>query len=466
MIQKITLPKLGDTVETSTIENWLKKEGDAVAVGDILCEITTDKATLEVESFYRGTLLRIVAPTGKELPVGALIAVLGDPGEKIPDEVLAEAGAVAAKAKSAVKPGATETSPATSAFTRQAMADKSAAGSIEAAPVAAATGRLVASPRARRLAGGLGVAIETIRGTGPGGRIVEADVEAAAKVAPTVRATPLARKLAAQKGVDLATLAAPGRKVTKEDVLRAKATPEAAAGAAAQPCAAPTSGQVIPLSLMRRIIAERMLESKRTMPCYYLEMDADMTDLAALRAELNAGRESGKITFNDFVLKACGQALRAFPVVNRRWVEGGIERRGEASVGLAVSLDEGLIVPVVRDVDRKPLRQISEEAADLVERARSKKLKPGDYRGGCMTVTNLGMYSVRSFAPITNPGESAILGLGVIEDRVVCRQGCMRIRQMMTLTLAADHRLVDGAVGAQFLEMIRDLLEAPQKLVE
>jgi pyruvate dehydrogenase E2 component (dihydrolipoamide acetyltransferase) len=147
-------------------------------------------------------------------------------------------------------------------------------------------------------------------------------------------------------------------------------------------------------------------------------------------------------------------------------VEGGIERRSEASVGLAVSLDEGLIVPVVRDVDRKPLRQISQEAADLVERARSRKLKPAEYQGGCMTLTNLGMYSVRSFIPIINLGESAILGLGVIEDRVVCQQGCMRIRQIMTLTLAADHRLVDGAVGAQFLEMIRDLLEAPQKLAE
>ena len=446
MIQKITLPKLGETVETSTIEKWLKKEGDAVAVGDILCEITTDKATLEVESYHRGTLLKIVAPTGKELPVGTLIAIIGGPGEKIPDEVLAEA---------VTKPGSG--SPAASV----AGSTASATGSIEAAPVAAATGRLVASPRARRLAKELGVAIETIRGTGPGGRIVEADVEAAAKAAPSVKATPLARQVAAMKGVDLAAVQGAGHagKVLKEDVLRAAAGPQHEA-----PKAAP--GQVIPLSPIRRIIAERMLESKRTMPCYYLQMDADMTDLAALRTKLNAGRKDGKITFNDFVLKACGMALRAFPVVNSRWVEGGIERRGEASVGLAVSLDEGLIVPVVRDVDRKPLRQISQEAADLVERARSKKLKPGDYRGGCMTVTNLGMYSVRSFVPITSPGESAILGLGVIEDRVVCQQGCMRIRQIITLTLAADHRLVDGTVGAQFLEMIRDLLEAPQRLTE
>jgi pyruvate dehydrogenase E2 component (dihydrolipoamide acetyltransferase) len=442
MIQKITLPKLGETVETSTIEKWLKKEGDAVAVGDILCEITTDKATLEVESYHRGTLLKIVAPTGKELPVGTLIAIMGGPGEKIPDEVLAEAAAAAPASKAAPAAAQAPTGP-------MSAAERPAGGPV------------VASPRARRLAKELGVAIEKVKGTGPGGRIVEADVEAAAKAAPSVKATPLARKVAAMKGVDLAAVQGAGHagKVLKEDVLRAAAGPQHEA-----PKAAP--GQVIPLSPMRRIIAERMLESKRTIPCYYLEMDADMTDLAALRTKLNAGRKDGKITFNDFVLKACGLALRAFPVVNSRWVEGGIERRSEASVGLAVSLDEGLIVPVVRDLDRKPLRQISQEAADLVERARSRKLKPAEYQGGCMTLTNLGMYSVRNFIPIINLGESAILGLGVIEDRVVCQQGCMRIRQIMTLTLAMDHRLVDGAVGAQFLEMIRDLLEAPQKWVE
>ena len=442
MIQKITLPKLGETVETSTIEKWLKKEGDAVAVGDILCEITTDKATLEVESYHRGTLLKIVAPTGKELPVGALIAILGGPGEKIPDEVLAEAAAAAPAAKAAT------------------AAAQAPAGPMPAAERPAG-GPVTASPRARRLARELGVAIEQVKGTGPGGRIVEADVKAAANLAPTVKATPLARKVAAVKGVNLVAVqgAGPGGKVLKEDVLRTAAGSQAEATKAAP-------GRVIPLSPMRRIIAERMLQSKRTIPCYYLQMDADMTDLAALRAEMNAERKDGKITFNDFVLKACGMALKAFPAVNSRWVEGGIERRGEASVGLAVSLDEGLIVPVIRNVDRKPLRQVSRETADLVQRARSKKLKPDEYQGGSMTITNLGMYSVRSFIPITSPGESAILGLGVIEDRVVCRQGGMRIRQMMTLTLAMDHRVADGTVGAQFLEMVRDLLEAPQKLAE
>jgi pyruvate dehydrogenase E2 component (dihydrolipoamide acetyltransferase) len=173
-----------------------------------------------------------------------------------------------------------------------------------------------------------------------------------------------------------------------------------------------------------------------------------------------------KISFNDFVLKACAVALRTLPVVNSRWVEGGIQRRGEVHIGFAVGLDDGLIVPVVRDVDRKPLRQISAESAGLTERARTKKLVPDEYQGGCMTVSNLGMFGIRSFIPIVNPGESTILGLGMVQDRVVFRQGGIQVRKVMALTLAADHRLVDGAQGAQFLEVIKDGLENPQRLVE
>ncbi|HUX02827.1 MAG TPA: dihydrolipoamide acetyltransferase family protein [Phycisphaerae bacterium] len=442
MIQKVTLPKLGETVEVSTIERWLKKEGDAVAPGDILCEITTDKATLEVESYHRGTLLKILAKEGQELSVGAVIAVVGDPGEKVPQEVLAEAGKAPAK--------------------RAAQAAPSAPAEVQAAAAAppAAEGRLKASPRARRRAKELGVAIESIRGTGPAGRIVEADIEAA--VSPGApgskggaRATPLARKIAAREGVPLAGVSGTGAggKVMKADVLRAKAAPAAA------------SGRVVPLSPMRRIVAERMLLSKQTIPCYYLTMDADVTDLVALRAKLNAKGEV-KISYNDFVLKVCGLALQRFPAVNSRWVEGGVERRGAAHVGLAVALDEGLIVPVVRDVDKKSVPEIARETADLAQRARSKRLRPDEYQGGCMTVSNLGMYGIRSFIPVVNPGESVILGLGVIEERPVCRQGKICVRQKMTLVLSADHRLVDGAVGAQFLEMIRDALEEPQKLVE
>ena len=429
MIQKVTLPALGETVDTSTIERWLKKEGDAVTTGDILCEITTDKATLEVESYFKGTLLKIVAAEGTELPVGALIAVVGDPGDEIPDAILAEAAPAAA----AAAPGPV------------AAAAPSAAASVVASVTPG--GRVFASPRARRTARDLGVALAGLRGTGPGGRIVQADV-VAAEAAPAVRASPLARKLAERQGVDVAAVrgTGPGGKVMKADVL----------------AAAP--GVVVPLTAMRRIVAERMLTSKQTIPCYYLEMDADMTDLAELRSNLNAGATDGKISFNDFIVKACALALKAFPQVNSRWVEGGIQRRAAAHVGLAVALDEGLVVPVVRHADAKTLREIARETADFARRARSKKLVPNEYRDGCMTVSNLGMFGIRNFVPVVNPGESSILGLGVIQDRVVYCQGDVRVRKMMSMTLSVDHRLVDGAVGAPFLEMIRDLLEAPRKL--
>jgi len=457
MIQKVTLPKLGETVEVSTIDKWLKKEGDPVAVGDVLCEITTDKATLEVESYHRGTLLKIIAPTGKELPVGTLIALLGDPGEKIPADILAQAG---------------EAAPALAAAKTAKAAAKAAAAPAPAEVLPVATGgRLVASPRARRAAKELGVDLARIRGMGPGGRIVEADVLAAAKAARDVKASPVARKVAARMGVDLAAVAsaAAGGKVMKEHVLRA-----AAAGKPGLPAEARRSlgevgakaGEVVPLSAMRRIVAERMLLSKQTIPCYYLEMDADVTDLVCLRNKMNARQDAQKVTFNDFLLKACAAALRAFPLVNSRWVEGGIERRAEVNVGFAVALDEGLVVPVVRKVDRKSLAQVAAEAAGLVERARSKRLQPDEYQGGCLTISNLGMYGIRSFIPVANPGESTILGLGMIGDRVVFRQGSIQVRKIMTLVLAVDHRIVDGAVGAQFLEAIRDALEAPAKLVE
>ncbi|MCX5674008.1 MAG: dihydrolipoamide acetyltransferase family protein [Planctomycetota bacterium] len=446
MIHKLTLPKLGETVEVSTIDKWLKAEGDPVAVGDVLCEITTDKATLEVESYHRGTLLRIIAPTGKELPVGTLIAVIGDAGEKIPADILAQAGEAPAAAKTA-----------------KAAAKAAAAPAPAGALPAATGGRLVASPRARRAAKELRVDLSRICGTGPGGRIVEADVRAAAKAARDVKASPVARKVAARMGVDLASVApaAAGGKVMKEHVLRA-----AAAGPAAPAPAPGKPGEVVPLSAMRRIVAERMLLSKQTIPCYYLEMDADVTDLVCLRNKMNARQDAQKVTFNDFIVKACAAALRAFPPVNSRWVEGGIERRAEVNVGFAVALDEGLVVPVVRSVDRKSLAQVAAEAAGLVERARSKRLQPDEYQGGCLTISNLGMYGIRSFIPVVNPGESTILGLGMIEDRVVFRQGGIQVRKIMTLTLAGDHRIVDGAVGAQFLEAIRDALEAPAKLVE
>ena len=475
---RVTLPKLGETVEVSIIERWRKKEGDTLGVGDILCEITTDKATLEVENYQRGTLLKILAPEKKELPVGALIAIIGEPGTVIPDEVLAEAGVAPASVTLSRPEGPSEGSRRGRSLSdsQQPQRDSSASlregrnDSIGGSPetLAVPVGRIFASPRARRMAKELLVRLDHVKGTGPGGRIVEDDVTA---VARGIRATPIARKLAAEAGVDLAAVAGGGHagKVTREDVLRAAESPAAVAApetAAAAPEAPATSAEVIPLTAMRRVISTRMLESKMTTPCYYLEMDADVTDLVCLRNKLNLKGAPCKIGFNDFVLKACAMALRQFPIVNSRWVPGGIQRRGEVNVGFAVALDDGLLVPVVKNVDKKPLRDICVEAGDLATRARTKRLRPDEFQGGCLTVSNLGMYGIRSFIPVVNPGESTILGLGMVDDRVVFRQGGIQVRKIMAMTLAVDHRLIDGAVGAQFLEAIRDGLEAPAKLVE
>ncbi len=461
-VHQVTMPALGETVDTSTIERWVKKEGDPVRRGDVLCEITTDKATLEVESFYEGTLLKILAPEGSELPVGAPIALVGPAGAKV------EAPPASPAAPSAgAGAGTAAPSPAGTAAPQSPAQVAPPAAPAEAPAAAERRGRVFASPRARRRARELGVVLEALEGTGPGGRIVEADVVEAAAAGRGVKATPLARKAAVRLGVDLRGVrgTGPGGKVRKADVeAAASAVPTAPAAPVAPPV---RPGEVVPLTKMRRIVAERMTHSKQTIPCYYLSMDIDMTEVACLRAKLNQ-RTGGdpKVSFNDFVIKACGLALLQFPAVNSRWVEGGIERRGVAHVGLAVALDEGLLVPVVRDADAKSVVQIARETADLAARARSKRLTPDEYQDGCMTVSNLGMFGVTSFIPVVNPGESCILGLGVIQDRVVIHQGGMYIRKMMTATLSVDHRLVDGAVGAQFLETIRDLLERPQQLVE
>jgi len=446
------MPALGETVDTSTIERWVRREGDEVRRGEVLCEITTDKATLEVESYYDGTLVKILAPEGAELPVGALMAIIGEAGAEVPMSMLV--GTAAA-------PAAATTAPGTMAAAFKASAPSRAARGVQVARTAG--GRIVASPRARRRARELGVALDALAGTGPGGRIIEADVADAAAGGPAVKASPLARKMAAADGVSLASVRGTGAggKVMKADVLGAGAAAAAGAAVAGRP------GLVVPLTAMRRIVAERMLLSKQTIPCYYMTMDVDMTDTACLRAKLNQ-RANGqpKISFNDFVIKACARALGEFPAVNSRWVEGGLERRAAVNVGLAVALEEGLMVPVVRAADTKTLRQIAAETSDLAQRARTKRLTPDEYQDGCLTVTNLGMFGIRNFIAVVNPGESCILGLGVIQERVVFRQGGIQVRQMMTMTLSVDHRIVDGAVGAQFLELIRDLLEAPQKLAE
>jgi len=439
VISKVTMPKLGQTMEKGVIEKWIKKEGDEVKKGDILLEITTDKATLEVESYVSGTLLKIVAKEGEEVPVNGIIAVVGDPGEEIPEEFLKPTAVTEPEKKAEEKPAAVEQKPA--------PAEAPSPAPVAAPP--APRGRIFASPRARKLAERELVPLRCLRGSGPNGRIVEADVKAYLKEIEGLRVSPAARRLAYERGVDLRTVQPSGERIMKEDVL--KATPVAAVG------------KPIELSAMRRIIAERLSQSKREIPHFYLVIRVDMTDAIAWRKE-SMEKAGIRISYNDMLMKACAIALREVPRMNCSWEGSAILLREEVNIGLAVALDDGLIVPVVRDVDRKSITDIARESAELIEKARGKRLTPDEYGGGSLTISNLGMFGVDLFVPIINPGEPAIIGVGRIQETPVAKDGGIFVRSMMTLSLSGDHRALDGATAAKFLQIVKEVMEQPERL--
>ena len=435
MISKVLLPKLGETMTEATIERWVKKEGDPVTVGEILLEITTDKATLEVEAYCQGVLRKIVVPKGKKVPINTVIGLVGDPNDALPTDIPAAPEAPAVK-KPAEAP--------------------SAASTVEEASVAAGTaptGKIIASPRARRLAETERVPLRVLHGTGPQGRIVEADVHQYTEKIKDIAASPAAREVAFERGVDLLAVkgTGPGGKLTKEDVLAARP--------AAVP-AAPGRGRREELTAMRRVIAERLSQSKREIPHFYLEMEMDMTAAAAFRKAYNE-KNGKKIGYHDLLIRACALAYAAVPDMNCAWRGDHILIRDEVNIGLAVALDKGLIVPVVKNIGRKTLDQLSEDSRRLIEKARSKRLTPDEYEGGCLTISNLGMFDVDMFLPIINPGEPAILGIGRITEKPVVLNGGIHIRSMMTVILSGDHRAIDGATAAQFLKKIKEALADP-----
>ncbi|MCD5390638.1 2-oxo acid dehydrogenase subunit E2 [candidate division NPL-UPA2 bacterium] len=385
MVSKVIMPKLGQTMEEGVIERWVKKEGDRVEKGDILLEITTDKATLEVESYAGGVLRKILAQEGETVPVTRVIGLIAELDEELPEvEVEVESPK---QEPSAATPGAEELSPVK----------------------AVGKSRVKASPLARKLAQDRGIDLSKVMGTGPGGRI------------------------------------------TREDVL--KAGEKGKEGG---------EGKVSPVGPMRRAIAEAMSASKRTVPHYYITIEVDMTGVVSRRREILAQiKDKGGIppSYSHILTRALALALKDFPEVRSSWNEKGITVNEDINIGIAVGLDEGLIVPVLRKADEMTLEEIASQTESLVSRAKEMKLKADEYSGAIFTMSNLGMFGVENFLPIIDQPQSAILGVGAILERPAVVEGKVAIRHLMKLTLSVDHRVVDGQVAAQFLAKVKEILE-------
>jgi pyruvate dehydrogenase E2 component (dihydrolipoamide acetyltransferase) len=440
MAHPITIPKLGQMTEESTIVRWLKKEGDLVKKGDILFEMETDKSVMEVESFFQGTLLKIVVPPGESVPVMTVVGFIGEPGDSIPR--LEPPGR---------RPPESSTVESSPVVERPAAVPPAAEAERPSAPPVGATGadrpsRFRISPRAARLARECGVDPRSVGGSGPGGRVVERDVKAHldARRRATPRIGPAARTLARREGIDVPGVVGTGKggRILVEDVQRA------------------VDEKPRPLSRMRRVIAKRLNESYSTIPHFFVTVSVDMTDLESRRDRLKAGGKSCSI--GDFIVRAVALTLAEFPDVNSATDGENVWRRGRVHIGLAVALDEGLVVPVIRDADRLTLGEIHERAGELVSRARAGRLRPHEMGGSTFTVSNMGMNDVENFTAIINPGESAILAVSSITPKPVVEEDRVVIRPIMKMTLSADHRLIDGALAARFLNRLKQRLERPE----
>ncbi len=449
MAQAVIFPKLGQTMEEGAIVKWLKKEGDPVAKGDILFEIETDKANLEVESFFEGVLLKIYVREGVTVPVNTVVGYVGTAGEKVPDQA----------PKAEAPKAAPAAAPAQAAAPAPVKAEPAARPAAAPAPVAAATpaprpapqpaaapapaARLIISPRAKALAKDACIDPSRIAGTGPNGRIVEKDVQAylSASGYDALRITPAAKRLAAEKEIDILTVrgSGDGGRIMVEDVERA------------------LKRHPVALSRMRQVIARRLVESKQTIPHFYVTVKADITDLMAFRADLKA--KGLNYSVNDFVLEAVVLSLEEYPIVNSVTDGLTVSWRGDVDLGMAVSVDNGLVVPVIRAAQTLTLKELSAQAKALAEKARAGKLTPDEMVGSSFSVSNMGMMNVDQFTAIINPGEAGILAVSSARQVPAVVNGEIKIRSVMAMTLSVDHRIVDGSVGALFSNAIRSKLE-------
>jgi len=439
MANIIDMPKLSDTMTVGTLVKWKKKEGDAVKSGDILAEVETDKATMELESFFDGTLLKIFVPDGSQVAIGDALCAVGQPGEKVT--------APATKKAEIGKLNAEPTVPASPV----------SAAPVAAAPVAASASEWSAPPA-------------------PVAPVAASVSERTIVPGRRVRISPLARKLAAEKGIDYTGIAGSGPhgRIVRADILGAgkvgRVVPNAPISAGSAPLLSrgPIQAErTVAVSNMRGTIARRLLESKTQIPHFYVEVEIDAEPLLALRQQVNAAleKEGVKLSVNDFILKACAEALRRVPAVNASWENTQIRYYASAHVAFAVAIDDGLITPVIRDAHLKTIFQIAAEAKQLATLAKAKKLQPPQFTGGTFCVSNLGMMGVERFTAIINPPNSAILAVGAVVKKPVVKDERVVVGQRMSLMLSCDHRVVDGALGATYLGALKQLLEAPSLLL-
>lgn len=415
MAEVIRMPKMSDTMTEGVIAEWHKKEGDKVKPGDILADVETDKATMELENFEAGTLLYIGVKKGEAVPVNAIIAIVGKEGEDIKALITSESAPAEAKSEAAP---AKEAAPA-------AKAETAVSAPVAApAPVAASSDddRLKASPLARKIAEDKGIDLRDLSGSGDGGRIVKRDLD--------------------------------------------NYTPAAAAASA--PSFAPVVGEEkyteVVVSQMRKTIARRLAESKFSAPHFYLTIDIDMDNTMAARTQINEVA-SAKVSFNDMVIKASALALRKHPKINSSWLGDKIRFNQHINIGVAMAVEEGLLVPVVRYADNKPLSQIASEVKVFAGKAKDKKLQPSDWEGNTFTISNLGMFGIEEFTAIINPPDACIMAVGAIRQEPVVKNGQVVPGNRMKVTLSCDHRVVDGASGAEFLQTFKQLLEEPVRML-
>ncbi len=451
----ITMPALSPTMEEGNLAKWLVKEGDQVSAGDVIAEIETDKATMEVEAVDEGTLAKIVVPAGTEgVKVNALIAVLAGEGEDVSDAAKAAGSSQAASSGAEAKaPESKQTdAPQAPAEAKKPVADKAPAPATPA-PKTDSGERIFASPLARRLAKEAGLDLASLTGSGPHGRIVRRDVDKAKETAA-----------AAGAGAPAAAEAPAGapapRAMSDDQVLRLFED---------------GSYELVPHDGMRKTIAKRLVEAKTTIPHFYLTLDCELDALLRLRADINAAApmrktEKGdvpvyKLSVNDMIIKAMALALRDIPTANVSWTEKAMVQHKHVDMGVAVSIPGGLITPIIRRAEEKSLSAISNEMKDLARRARDRKLQPQEYQGGSSAVSNLGMFGIKDFAAVINPPHATILAIGAGEKRAVVRGDEIKVATVMSVTLSTDHRAVDGALGAEVLTAFKGYIENPMGML-